>query len=422
MPGPLVIFEDHRFADLYPMTLTRPVFDLVCGIQTLGQKLGIDLAKARAGGLSGSPLGLHARQYLAAADRPFVTSYAALFRDSELITLVNGRLISCESILARLDPARPGKYVCGSTVVAATVSRAFAERLDKLAGLPLDDGVFRDLPSTEVDACVINYPWDLVNSNGTEIAHDFARLGGGRIGLTPPPGVHLVNDGAMRIARDASLAPGVVIDASRGPVNIESGVVIMANASLQGPLHIGAGTVVKMGARLYGDTSIGPVCRVGGEVAESIIQGYSNKQHDGFLGHSYVGEWVNLGAGTNTSDLKNNYSTVRVPIGGKLVDSGGLFAGLYIGDHAKSGIGTTFNTGSVVGVSSNIYGADYPTKYIPSFVWGGGSEFAEHRLAAALETAKRVMERRGKTFGARERSVFASVYELTRRERASFLA
>jgi UDP-N-acetylglucosamine diphosphorylase/glucosamine-1-phosphate N-acetyltransferase len=176
-----------------------------------------------------------------------------------------------------------------------------------------------------------------------------------------------------------------------------------------------------MGALLYGETTVGPMCKVGGEVGETIFQGYANKQHDGFLGHSYVGEWVNLGAGTNTSDLKNNYSTVRVPIGGKLVDSGGVFAGLYIGDHAKSGIGTTFNTGTVVGVCSNVYGAGYPPKYIPSFAWGGGSKFAEHELAAALETARRAMERRGKAFGARESTILKDVFELTRTERASFL-
>jgi UDP-N-acetylglucosamine diphosphorylase/glucosamine-1-phosphate N-acetyltransferase len=429
MPGPLVVFEDHHFADLYPLTLTRPVFDLVCGAGTLSGKLGAGLAAMRTGGspsrasgeLSAAGMRFHLRRHLGSEGRPFVTSYADLYREADLVTFVNGRLIFCDSIFGRFDFTKAGKYVSGGAVVAACLPGSFAERLDRLVGLPLDESVFAGLPSTEVDACVVSYPWDLVNLNGREIAHDFNRLGGGHIGITPPPGVHFVNEKSIRIAEDVTLAPGVVIDAAQGPVNIESGAVIMANASLKGPLHIGAGSVVKMGARLYGETTIGPVCKVGGEVSETIFQGYANKQHDGFLGHSYVGEWVNLGAGTNTSDLKNNYSTARVPIGGKPMDSGGLFAGLYIGDHAKSGIGTSFTTGTVVGVCSNVYGADYPPKYIPSFAWGGGSKFAEHELARALETARRSMERRGKALGARETGILTGVFELTRSERASFL-
>ena len=428
MPGSLVVFEDHRFADLYPLTLTRPVFDLVCGTQTLGEKLGAGLASMRAGGsgkpASGglSPTGMkfHMRGHLQSEDRPFVASYADLYREADLVAFVNGRLVFCDSIFGKLDFTKAGKYVSDGAVVAACLPRSFAERLDRLAGLPLDGDVFAGLPSAEVDACVINYPWDLVNLNGREIGHDFSRLGGGHMGVTPPPGVYFVNEKSIRVAGNVTLAPGVVIDATQGPVNIESGAVIMANASLRGPLHIGAGSVIKMGALLYGETTVGPMCRVGGEVGESIFQGYANKQHDGFLGHSYVGEWVNLGAGTNTSDLKNNYSTVRVPIGGKLVDSGGLFAGVYIGDHAKSGIGTSFNTGTVVGVCSNVFGAGYPPKYITSFAWGGGSKFAEHELARALETARRAMERRGKAFGVRETTILKSVFELTGTERASF--
>jgi UDP-N-acetylglucosamine diphosphorylase/glucosamine-1-phosphate N-acetyltransferase len=419
MSGPLVVFEDDAVADLYPLTLTRPVFDLVCGSRALGEKLVSGLGAMRPGG-SGSAR-FHMRSYLGSEGRPMVTSYADLFREADLLALVNGRLISCESLAAKLDFTRPVKYVSNGAVVAACVPKSLTAGLEKRLGLPLDRAVFADLPSSEVDACVVRYPWDLVSMNARELQADFARLGGGRIDIEPQPGVFLVNESAIRIARGVGLAPGVVIDAAAGPVTIESGAVIMANASLQGPLHVGAASVIKMGAAIYGGTTIGPACKVGGEVGETIFQGYSNKQHGGFVGHSYIGEWVNLGAGTNTSDLKNNYSTVKVPIGGVPVDSGEIFAGIYIGDHSKSGIGTVFNTGTTVGVCCNVYGADYPPKHLPSFTWGGSSKLIEHRLAAALETARRAMKRRGRVFDSRDETILKQVFELTKSERASFL-
>jgi UDP-N-acetylglucosamine diphosphorylase/glucosamine-1-phosphate N-acetyltransferase len=226
-----------------------------------------------------------------------------------------------------------------------------------------------------------------------------------------------VDEGRIRIGRNVRISPGVSIDASSGPVRLEDDVAVMSGATLSGPLHVGPGSTIKMGARIYGETTIGPVCKVGGEVAESVIHGYSNKQHDGFIGHSYLGEWVNIGAGSNTSDMKNNYSTVRVDVGGTTVDSGHLFVGLFVGDHSKSGIGTVFNTGSVLGVCSNIFGADYPPKYMPSFVWGGSRGFVEHELPKAIETARRSMARRGKTLDEHGETVLRTVFELTAGER-----
>jgi UDP-N-acetylglucosamine diphosphorylase/glucosamine-1-phosphate N-acetyltransferase len=217
------------------------------------------------------------------------------------------------------------------------------------------------------------------------------------------------------------VSPGVVIDATKGPVSIADEVVIMPNASLEGPLHIGRGSRIKMGAKVYGGTTIGPFSKVGGEVAETIVHGYSNKQHEGFLGHSYLCEWTNIGAGTETSDLKNNYSPVRVAVGGEPVDSGELFVGVFMGDHSKTGIGTVFNTGTVVGVCCNVFGADYPPKYVPSFTWGGTAGFEEHDLNKAIETAARVAARRGQTFDSGAEAVLRKVFELTRDERRVFL-
>jgi UDP-N-acetylglucosamine diphosphorylase/glucosamine-1-phosphate N-acetyltransferase len=159
------------------------------------------------------------------------------------------------------------------------------------------------------------------------------------------------------------------------------------------------------------------MCKVGGEVEESVIHSYSNKQHDGFLGHAYLGMWVNLGADTNNSDLKNNYGNVKVVINGRLVDSGSMFVGLTMGDHSKSGINTMFNTGTVVGVSSNVFGAGFPPKFVPSFSWGGSDGQETYELEKSLAVARRVMARRKVTLSAAEESLFRTVFELTRWER-----
>lgn len=194
---------------------------------------------------------------------------------------------------------------------------------------------------------------------------------------------------------------------------IGNNVTVMPNAVIEGPCYIGDHSVIKAGAKIYESTSIGPVCKVGGEVEASIIHGYSNKQHDGFLGHSYIGEWCNLGADTNTSDLKNNYSSVKMNVNGKEVDTGSLFVGLMMGDHSKSGINTMFNTGTTVGVSSNIFGAGFPPKTIPSFAWVDGQDVQGYRLDKAIEVAKIVMARRKVTMTDSYMALMKYIFEIT---------
>jgi len=170
-------------------------------------------------------------------------------------------------------------------------------------------------------------------------------------------------------------------------------------------------------AKIYEGTSIGEYCKIGGEVEESIFQGYTNKQHDGFLGHSYLGEWINLGADTNNSDLKNNYSPVKVTINGKEIDSENLFVGLIMGDHSKTGINTMFNTGTVVGVGCNIYGGDFPPKYLPSFMWGNSKKMKEHDFKKFLQTTERVLTRRDKKLTPNTKEMLQKVFDLTKKER-----
>ena len=279
---------------------------------------------------------------------------------------------------------------------------------------------FDGLPKTEIKVKLINYPWDLINNNGQEIVSDFATVAANeevRIRGTVYEGAHLLNREKIVIGEGSKVKPGVVLDAENGPIFIGNNVTVFPNAVIEGPAFVGDRSLIKMGAKIYENTSIGEVCKVGGEVEASIIHSYSNKQHDGFLGHAYLGQWVNLGADTNNSDLKNNYGNVKLVLDGEEVDSGSMFMGLIMGDHSKSSINTMFNTGTVVGVSSNIFGSGFPSKSVPSFAWGGAEGMETYNLERALGVARRVMGRRKIELSSSEESVLRSVFELTKKDR-----
>ena len=409
MPLNLCIFEDDHYHRLYPLSLTRPVFELRCGLSLLREKIARRFPHAH--------LYFFCRNYLAALLHEIVPEAVANETPSGECLFINGRFILGEKLPACSGPERVWKL--GGEVAAALISTT--SRLAALAHF--DQGViptkwFETLPAEEIDGTFIRYPWDLVQHNPAQIKSDFASFGhGGQILGKIYPQVTLLDERNIFVAAGAKIKPGAVLDAEDGPIYIDAGATVMANAALQGPLGIGANTVVKMGAKIYEGTTLGPRCKVGGEVEESIIHGYSNKQHEGFLGHAYLGEWVNLGADTNNSDLKNNYSSVKVYVDGKMIDSGSLFAGLFMGDHAKCGINTMFNTGTVAGVMSNIFGAGYPDKFVPSFCWGGVESLETYALDQALETARRVMARRQKVLTRAQEEVLRHVFALTQNER-----
>ena len=203
-----------------------------------------------------------------------------------------------------------------------------------------------------------------------------------------------------------------VINASNGPVYIGRNAEIMEGCLVRGPFAMGEGSVLKMGAKVYGPTALGPYCVVGGEVNNICMQGYSNKGHDGFLGNAVLGEWCNIGADSNCSNLKNNYEDVKVwnYSTGRFDRSGQQFCGLIMGDHSKCGINTMFNTGTVVGVSANIFGAGFPRQFVPDFAWGGASGFITYKLDAACKTAALVMPRRKKEFDEVEKGIMEAVF------------
>ena len=229
------------------------------------------------------------------------------------------------------------------------------------------------------------------------------------------PSAHLVEPKRIHLGARCEIHAGVVIDASGGPVLVGEGAVVLPNASVLGPVAIGAGSIVKAGARILSGTSIGRVCKVGGEVDETIIADYSNKQHDGFLGHSYLGSWVNIGAASNNSDLKNNYGAVRMWNAGRVRDTGRQFLGLVMGDHTKTGINAVFNTGTVVGFNCNLYSSEMPDTFVPSFSWGHGTAMVPYQLDKATQTAEAAMKRRGMVFTAAPRRLFERVHEISAR-------
>jgi UDP-N-acetylglucosamine diphosphorylase/glucosamine-1-phosphate N-acetyltransferase len=271
----------------------------------------------------------------------------------------------------------------------------------------------------------ISHLWDMVEANPGEISRDIealARRGvkGVRNGEFHPL-VYVRGDHEVMISEGVVVEPFAVMDATRGPIFLDKAVVIGPHSIIEGPAFIGMGARV-MGAHVRGGCSIGRQCRLGGEIEQSIFQGYVNKYHSGFIGHSYIGSWVNFGAQSTNSDLKNNYRPVRVAIRGEEVDTGLAKVGAYIGDHVKTGIGTLMSTGFVCGAGSNLYGGrGVLPKSIPSFVWGDGMRMEEYRWKDFEETARTVMSRRDVVMSERYRGLLRKVFEQTAGERASFL-
>jgi UDP-N-acetylglucosamine diphosphorylase/glucosamine-1-phosphate N-acetyltransferase len=314
----------------------------------------------------------------------------------------------------------------GGRLVAARVRGDEARKLLSALSAALEGGASpvwpRGLKPRPVTEAVrfMSRPWDLVGANEATLIDDFALTRPGKEAQLPTvsAGAHLVKKTRILSRSGARLMTGAVLDASTGPIILGEGVRILHNAVVLGPAYIGPNSVIKVGAKIYGGTSIGPVCKVGGEVEGSILHGYANKQHEGFLGHSYLGEWTNIGAGSDTSDLKNNYGTVRVTTPEGDIDTGQRFVGLCLGDHSKCGIGTMFNTGTIVGVMSNVYGAGYTPKHIPSFSWGGPLGLEEYDLEKALQVAAVVTARRNRVFEPIDEALYRRVFAMTAAHRA----
>ncbi len=376
------VFEDDGVRWLEPVATTRPAWELLVGSTSL-------LSRSRAR-LRPDDLVLWCRPYLADVVRErypgtpvnvplegeWLLANARWYRGGEELIGRSGQWAAeCDGIVAMARAILQGERPCGS-------------------GSP-DPIVFDTLPRAACDIDLVRYLWDLVEAAPGSLAAEASDPEMG-IGAQVPeePGVIMLGRERIGLAPGAAVRAGAVLDARSGPIRVGKNAEIGSLATIEGPAYIGPNSVVNPGSRVRGGCVFGPCVKVGGEIENTVIQGFTNKQHDGFLGHSYIGSWVNLGAGTTNSDLKNNYHPVRVPLGERLVASGRLKVGLFMGDHCTTGIGTLFNTGSVVGVGSNVYGGGLmPTRVAP-FSWGTGSLMGQHRLPEFLETVRTMMKRR----------------------------
>jgi UDP-N-acetylglucosamine diphosphorylase/glucosamine-1-phosphate N-acetyltransferase len=400
----IILFENPETVNnLYPLIYMRPVSDLRTGVFTLfekWQKLFPDWE-----------IKILTREYLNEYwDEYFPGTIVSTEELADENVWVNSQVLPdalFHEIFGKLNSGE-GAATKNGVAFVKTVSSTVVEPDSILSAIP------------EIKINFISYPWDLIRINGEEILKDFRLITGFKqnMPMEEMPEGWLGKEN-IHASRKAEIYPNVVIDAGNGPVIIDKGVTIQPFTFIDGPVYIGENSVIKAGTRILHGTTIGPVCKISGEISQVICHSFVNKQHDGFLGNSYLSPWVNLGADTVTSNLKNNYSPIRSRIGGREVDTGEIFLGLMAGDHLKSGINTMFNTGTVAGCFANIFGGDFPDKWIPSFAWGGNSPFAEYDPAKAIATARLVKSRRGIKLSLTEEKLINKIFEMTRKERAN---
>lgn len=397
----LVFFDDDLIPQLYPFTRTRSAADIRCGILTIRERWEKLLNTQDSETLAAEPL------------QPL---YSIPETEGEMLVL-NSRLLGGEGLLEAIQ-ALPEQTVLRSkegVFLAARLAQMPQSKADfpeKTAGFP--EKIF------DGEALFLNRIWDIFSLNGSWIQKDFDLITRKRLSMLIPAGVHMKKNEQIFLEEGAQIGLGVLLNAGDGPIYIGKNAEIMDGAIVRGPVALGEGAVIKMGAKIYGDTTIGPGCKVGGEVSNTVFFANSNKGHDGFLGNAVIGEWCNIGADTNASNLKNNYDKIKIhdDATDKRLATGLTFCGLLMGDHSKCGINTMFNTGTVVGVSCNIYGGEFPPAYIPSFSWGGAAGLKTYALDKAIDTANRMMARRGNSLSEGEHAVLKAIFEATTPQRA----
>lgn len=404
----MILFDDAGWMDFFPITMTRSTSDLLVGMLTLRERISSWLESEDCGLIVDESL---APLYEESVDTQSVNRLP----DGEVL-LVNSRLRIDEQVTERIRKLKPGqRLMLGETCLAVrlkTTSMAITP-----TGL---DALLASLEEVETlpDARLWEYPWQLISENGAMIEEDFRNFFYEEgVHWESEPGVTLMNPYDVWIGEGTRLSAGVVLDASGGPVVIDSNVVIGPNSVVIGPAYIGPGCRIRPLSRVCENTSLGPVCKIGGEVEDTIIIGYSNKQHDGFLGHSYLGSWVNLGADTNNSDLKNTYKPVKMWSyrAGKQIDTETVFLGVLIGDHSKTGINCSINTGTVIGPGCNLYGSPLISGFIPGFSWGMADQLITYQFDKFLETAAIVKSRRKQTLTAIEEKMLARLHSRERK-------
>ena len=383
-----ILFDDYR-TNLLPFTYTRPVAEIRCGILTLTSKWEKRIPESNFSFLTES--------YLS-------EKYNTTFETNN--TYLNGALLSNSNLVSSLHQLQENQCLIdkkNKQVLAIRSSKQLkAEELDPSS---FEEVIF------EHDYHIIKNVWDIFSLNDAAIKADFELITKDR--TSEPLDETNIHIGNQLFIEKGAKVQAAVLNSTSGPIYIGKNAEVMEGTVVRGGLALCEGATLKLATKIYGPTTVGPHSKVGGEVNNSVIFGYSNKGHDGFLGNSVLGEWCNLGADTNVSNLKNNYASIKLwnfEKGG-FKDSGQQFCGLMMGDHSKSGINTMFNTATVVGVSANIYGGGFPRNFIPSYAWGGAEKWMVYRFEKAMEVAEKVMERRNVKLDETERKILKEVFD-----------
>jgi len=396
----IILFDDHKYIDFLPLVYTRPIGALRCGIFTINEKW----EKALDASVS----------YFS---KPYLESKFPQHWEKDNF-LINARFLPANIILENIDKLEVGDSIWqGEDLIAARIyDDGNLSRDDK-------DNFYKNLPGIKIEldskseTIELKSVWDLFIKNNEALRLDFKFYIKGKVSKAIPESVNTVGSDIF-IEKGAELS-FATLNSNTGPIYIGKDSVVMEGATIRGPFALLDHSQVKMGAKIYGATTIGPHSKVGGELNNVVMQGHSNKNHDGFLGNAILGEWCNLGADTNNSNLKNNYATIKTWSYKKngFADTGLQFCGLAMGDHSKTGINTMLNTGTVIGVGSNVFGAGYPRTFIPSFSWGGSGGRMIHKLNKFFETAQIVLERRNIELAEQDKAILSHIFEETEKYR-----
>ncbi|MFW5699969.1 MAG: GlmU family protein [Bacteroidota bacterium] len=380
--------------DLLPLTFTRPIAGLRIGILTICEKWNKYL---------NTNCSFHTEGYLS-EKFPITISSDNVFIDASVLP--------SPALVKEIEQLKIGQMLVSD-------SRLVACRMDEAKAIdfsPAEVSSHKVPVSTSLSS--ISYPWDIFLYNDAEIRADYKLIVNNRISQPLSGTNNLIGNGPVFLEPGA-MVEGAILNTTNGPIYIGKDAEVMEGSMIRGPFVLAEHSSVKMGAKIYGATTIGPHSKVGGELNNVVINGYSNKAHDGFLGNAVLGEWCNMGADSNNSNLKNNYAEVRLwnYRQERFIKSGQQFAGLIMGDHSKCGINTMFNTGTVVGVSANIFGAGFPRNFVPSFSWGGPQGISVYALNKAFETAEKVLSRRNIELNDIEKNILKEVFKQTEQYR-----
>jgi len=396
----IVLFDDAHRNDLLPLTFMRPVAEMRIGITTIREKWEYFLDEKTSTLTQG---------YLS---KKFPLNKA----DDNL--LINGSVIPTAEMVDRILAIKPGEalnyedYIIAIRMTAADLKNVSDKNSEDAKKTDNQQNTSFTYHKYDQPLIKISHPWQIFTLNKDILIADFKRLTKGKKSAHVSESNTLIGGENLFVEKGAKIE-GAIINASTGPVYIGKDAEVMEGSIIRGPFALCNHSKTKMGAKIYGPTTIGPHCKVGGEVHESVFFGYANKAHDGFVGNSVIGEWCNLGADTNTSNLKNTYEPVRLYNYNKqsFIKTGEQFIGLIMGDHSKSGINTMFNTGTVVGVNANVFGDGFQRNFVPSFAWGGKSGYVQYNFDKAVQVAKAVYKRRGLDFDEMEQDILKSVFD-----------